>query len=138
MKSTLLVDEYSSFQSTPPAKAATKGASLPAGTATFQSTPPAKAATCAAGRSRSRSMVSIHAAREGGDRSRPPTPAASAGFNPRRPRRRRLDIYSFHDLVDMFQSTPPAKAATFVFQFPEGFNPRRPRRRRPDTESVCL
>ena len=51
----------------------------------FQSTPPVKAATCRALAAKKLGMISIHAAREGGDyppqgRGTPPD-----DFNPRRP-----------------------------------------------------
>ena len=75
-------------------------------------------------------MISIHAAREGGDRdpryikqpdcrfqSTPPVKAATANFVP-------------PVMASIFQSTPPVKAATFqAVQTDEprrDFNPRRP------------
>src|ERR1022692_2514447 len=58
------------FQSTPPARAATSGSSPTPYAGLFQSTPPARAATCAKGTSLHDPPVSIHAAREGGDLTR--------------------------------------------------------------------
>ena len=74
----------------------------------FQSTPPVKAATISYTLSVWDSLISIHAAREGGDR------------------------YSDDINVDCieFQSTPPVKAATNprkkLDTFTADFNPRRP------------
>ena len=170
--------------------------------AEFQSTPPARAATTTSGglssgyscfnprRPRGRRLparlgslpldsVSIHAAREGGDKPALTSSARVIGFNPRRPRGRRrnpihdLRLYegvSIHaareggdlnpDFIEhmrtLFQSTPPARAATastFVLDIAsrfqstpparaatlqrwtlgtvlDRFNPRRPRGRR--------
>ena len=100
------------FQSTPPVKAATKKRSENHGTHTFQSTPPVKAATAAAFRATQSQrfqstppvkaatradkvrlddiFISIHAAREGGDR----------------------DARTLPFVWNIFQSTPPVKAAT--------------------------
>ena len=58
------------FQSTPPVKAATEIAVLSGYTGGFQSTPPVKAATCSYIFSERDTTISIHAAREGGDRLR--------------------------------------------------------------------
>ena len=58
----------------------------------FQSTPPVKAATSSRVRSTDSYIISIHAAREGGD-----VPANSLFFGKR-----------------LFQSTPPVKAATLL------------------------
>ena len=56
------------FQSTPPVKAATRAHFYQSSTPQFQSTPPVKAATIACGADQSASKISIHAAREGGDK----------------------------------------------------------------------
>ena len=74
------------FQSTPPVKAATeRKLSLASVGGLFQSTPPVKAATlwffwwffpC---------LISIHAAREGGDRKGTRIKQHTSNFNPRRP-----------------------------------------------------
>ena len=55
------------FQSTPPVKAATKHSRDPVAPGEFQSTPPVKAATVRFAHLRNFEMISIHAAREGGD-----------------------------------------------------------------------
>ena len=53
-------------------KAATAAKKYPQGIFIFQSTPPVKAATVGGGARRRRKMISIHAAREGGDLIRVP------------------------------------------------------------------
>ena len=73
------------FQSTPPVKAATRKAGNLRQQSRFQSTPPVKAATAAFKHSVRCTEISIHAAREGGDITSPPTPQAKQYFNPRRP-----------------------------------------------------
>ena len=108
---------------------------LQCATIKFQSTPPARAATAAADAriTLGAIQVSIHAARAGGDGSIASPRNRAACFNPRRPRgRRRIlrrpDLHvsvSIHAAraggdvncrptcaVSMFQSTPPARAAT--------------------------
>ena len=55
------------FQSTPPVKAATPLQQRETHRKLFQSTPPVKAATENARGSKLRNLISIHAAREGGD-----------------------------------------------------------------------
>ena len=55
------------FQSTPPVKAATRALSANGYDVGFQSTPPVKAATFLQIYDRLITMISIHAAREGGD-----------------------------------------------------------------------
>ena len=57
------------FQSTPPVKAATSDFCRPSKSFVFQSTPPVKAATPEMQVITARVSISIHAAREGGDRS---------------------------------------------------------------------
>ena len=83
----------------------------------FQSTPPVKAATRTSTAAHPQMRISIHAAREGGDRtiscdmlrsqifqSTPPVKAATIKF------------YLLPSLDRTFQSTPPVKAATLLFQ----------------------
>ena len=100
----------------------------------FQSTPPARAATERHRDHRQRSVVSIHAARAGGDIEQRCANASLSGFNPRRPRGRRRSTASRHRAAIVFQSTPPARAATLYRDIRDrrraGFNPRRPRGRR--------
>ena len=149
------------FQSTPPARAATQqqrrhalppfgfNPRRPRGRrpidptpmgwyALFQSTPPARAATAILSVEAFMSVVSIHAAREGGDANAASLAASAVCFNPRRPRGRR-------------QSTPSAKLtagkSVSIHAAREGgdkdkavefatvgrFNPRRPRGRRPNS-----
>ena len=77
----------------------------------FQSTPPARAAT----RLESGVIawnVSIHAARAGGDASQCDS-RFELSFNPRRPRGRRHEYFHLVQPNAMFQSTPPARAATY-------------------------
>ena len=146
---------------------------------TFQSTPPARAATRLGPDCIDCSSVSIHAARAGGDASVSDASDMSVSFNPRRPRGRRRCASAvistrrrcfnprrprgrrrrsgrYREWLRLFQSTPPARAATgtdgggtpaILFQStpparaatattrpharePECFNPRRPRGRR--------
>ena len=53
--------------------------------AQFQSTPPVKAATLTVQAAPAASAISIHAAREGGDRIQQNTHHVHGNFNPRRP-----------------------------------------------------
>ena len=62
--------QITQFQSTPPVKAATNNAATNLLNITFQSTPPVKAATRTAFWSGEVRVISIHAAREGGDEQR--------------------------------------------------------------------
>ena len=73
------------FQSTPPVKAATCLFASSLFLISFQSTPPVKAATRFIISSESSPIISIHAAREGGDKSRTILSAVADYFNPRRP-----------------------------------------------------
>ena len=57
------------FQSTPPVKAATELVRLKNDSSVFQSTPPVKAATRTPHCSALEQPISIHAAREGGDKA---------------------------------------------------------------------
>src|ERR1039458_3881583 len=57
--------------------------------------------------------VSIHAAREGGDRKTWAACPCLPSFNPRRPRGRRPALSGLGEYGCQFQSTPPARAATF-------------------------
>ena len=79
----------------------------------FQSTPPARAATQRVPQERKALQVSIHAAREGGDHGYLLVVWPILRFNPRRPRGRRPDHSTFMSFANSFQSTPPARAATF-------------------------
>ena len=78
------------FQSTPPARGATKLPRSPAFRQLFQSTPPARGATKTEVYCVSQTFVSIHTPREGGDQER-------------------REAYK---AVGLFQSTPPARGAT--------------------------
>src|ERR1035441_1598113 len=100
------------FQSTPPARAATIHPCAGLLTVAFQSTPPARAATQIESALCVKDAVSIHAAREGGDRQVASFVHFTLCFNPRRPRGRRHRGLHYRSVDDMFQSTPPARAAT--------------------------
>ena len=63
----MIMDADAEFQSTPPVKAATQESTIWQEEERFQSTPPVKAATITAIRDYLRTLISIHAAREGGD-----------------------------------------------------------------------
>ena len=125
-----------SFQSTPPARAATTALRSSPSSYLFQSTPPARAATSAPITSFPWPMVSIHAAREGGDGSAPETTARRWTFQSTPPARA-ATLLSGPSVTwtNQFQSTPPARAATrqeySAVPRARGFNPRRPRGRRP-------
>ena len=74
------------FQSTPPVKAATRDtATQPEADPAFQSTPPVKAATWLYAWNQYDYIISIHAAREGGDRGDTHDKHQRQDFNPRRP-----------------------------------------------------
>ena len=74
------------FQSTPPVKAATSADGYGVfGCTEFQSTPPVKAATVTAQLPPTKFDISIHAAREGGDRYGAASADKVRYFNPRRP-----------------------------------------------------
>jgi len=59
------------------------------------------------------SVVSIHAPREGSDERSARTRAERSGFNPRSPRGERLKARSKHGQNLVFQSTLPARGATY-------------------------
>ena len=73
------------FQSTPPVKAATFIGDIRSCNIKFQSTPPVKAATLYGSIIPSNFLISIHAAREGGDSSIVIRRSYICNFNPRRP-----------------------------------------------------
>ena len=126
------------FQSTPPVKAATAKGKVIACPVEFQSTPPVKAATRTAFWSGEVRVISIPAAREGGDEQRLAKlearlnisiHAAREGGDSLKTSLFRNILISIHaareggDLVklfyqkkqNIFQSTPPVKAATSEF-----------------------
>ncbi len=151
------------FQSAPPAWAATPSQQGAARILRFQSAPPAWAATFHTRPQRKLKAVSIRAARVGGDCCSIHPWACSCCFNPRRPRGRRLRRVSASIGEVMFQSAPPAWAATrwgcwrgraaavSIRAARVGgdapplrgrpgvvcFNPRRPRGRRPRSWPCC-
>ena len=81
----------------------------------FQSTHPARGATSTSNSSRARIAISIHAPREGCDRMGAHTQSDGRYFNPRTPRGVRLVIGVLHRAPAGFQSTHPARGATFCF-----------------------
>ena len=142
------------FQSTPPARGATKNEAACGTCREFQSTPPARGATLPRGAGgQGQQHISIHAPREGGDG---PLPARDLAviisihapreggdvhksysgnpipdFNPRPPRGGRRCTSENFRIASLFQSTPPARGATTA-EVPaaetlENFNPRPPR-----------
>ena len=75
--------------------------------------------------------ISIHAPREGGDLGRYTTLTPQRNFNPRPPRGgRQLEIV-YSSTTTIFQSTPPARGATYMKPMESfitsNFNPRPPR-----------
>ena len=116
------------FQSTPPARGATPQKVEPDRKEKFQSTPPARGATLVLGWLWRDFDISIHAPCEGGDVCNGRCDSGSRHFNPRplrggRPLRAAYFIYYLE-----FQSTPPARGATFPRQHTNQrtghFNPR--------------
>jgi len=64
-------------------------------------------------------QVSIHAPRAGRDHLHPVQPHAQASFNPRAPRGARLRNNNIPLSVSLFQSTRPARGATYIRLQPE-------------------
>ncbi len=79
----------------------------------FQSTPPARGATIVTRPTKAGNLISIHAPREGGDSSAGVEQAGIFDFNPRPPRGGRLSCKVVNCAEKLFQSTPPARGATF-------------------------
>ena len=84
-KARCLLRHTKPFQSTPPVKAATIIIEALPQIIEFQSTPPVKAATRPCDRGCRPSRISIHAAREGGDKWDGMENFTEYHFNPRRP-----------------------------------------------------
>ena len=125
------------FQSTPPAREATSRQHWLFEFVEFQSTPPAREATydidlivnmdnisIHASRERGDTAVrfvrgclriSIHASRERGDSSGSGIRTTHGHFNPRLPRERRHPTRTINPAPVIFQSTPPAREATFSY-----------------------
>ena len=109
----------SRFQSTPPARGATNTIRQHSKGRRFQSTPPARGATFALHHTTAVDSISIHAPREGGDLISQTLEPEIGHFNPRPPRGGRLDPLSTMRRDGLFQSTPPARGATFSrYKFP--------------------
>ena len=103
-----------SFQSTRPARGATSTAGRSAAGYAFQSTRPARGATSQQLVHRPVRAISIHAPREGRDPRPPAAAPLPRYFNPRAPRGARQQLrYTLRNL-DLFQSTRPARGATFA------------------------
>ena len=125
-------------------KAATEHTEQQKGFSQFQSTPPVKAATIDEIQTEFNSLISIHAAREGGDAdglnrrtSREISIHAAREGGDGGSRHKVWDAYiSIHaareggdkaqyrkeDIVCLFQSTPPVKAATVIKVFIDTFS----------------
>ena len=105
------------FQSTPPARGATKLQLLPTLFQVFQSTPPARGATTPAAYHSLIVIISIHAPREGGDEKRPHHPLG-CGISIHAPREGGdYIILVLLWIISIFQSTPPARGATVLRWF---------------------
>ncbi len=100
------------FQSTRPARGATKVNAILGNTGKFQSTRPARGATVMIADSASPAGVSIHAPRAGRDSARCRRTRRPASFNPRAPRGARLAAIHLCGVTSTFQSTRPARGAT--------------------------
>ena len=100
----------------------------------FQSTPPARAATWVEPSLALSILVSIHAAREGGDNHDGQKVPFQHGFNPRRPRGRRRSTAAARTSSICFNPRRPRGRRLPIVTSPLPvlrFNPRRPRGRRP-------
>ena len=80
--------------------------------AIFQSTPPVKAATGETCARYLQKGISIHAAREGGDRREALMPDGGAVFQSTPPVKAATRGERIENMINEFQSTPPVKAAT--------------------------
>ena len=101
------------FQSTPPVKAATIRNVKIVDLWAFQSTPPVKAATEAKIKAGRTQLISIHAAREGGDNGKFASSPVNSVFQSTPPvKAATRATYATFDDCTAFQSTPPVKAAT--------------------------
>ena len=100
------------FQSTPPARGATRLFDDDHITNMFQSTPPARGATCRLPGRRVARWVSIHAPRKGSDVDGSRGVSQSERFNPRPPQGERRGLIKRVAVEGVFQSTPPARGAT--------------------------
>ena len=123
--------EADTFQSTPPARGATITFLNQQGFTLFQSTPPARGATSLIMCLVEDATISIHAPREGGDFLPGFLPVVT-GISIHAPREggdAPASIFSRETV--RFQSTPPARGATYVFapgpSLLYDFNPRPPR-----------
>ena len=87
----------------------------------FQSTPPARRATRIVKDDNATARVSIHAPRAEGDSPPPAAACRSSSFNPRPPRGGRLGAKTLPTIMFWFQSTPPARRATFGYLDPPVF-----------------
>ena len=131
------------FQSTPPARGATKIVETDSLYELFQSTPPARGATVDLRIAQCIFIISIHAPREGGDNM--VVAAGQQGIE--------ISIHAPREGGDagmpekckqlfIFQSTPPARGATFKYliikSVAHDFNPRPPRGGRPRLCRKCF
>ena len=126
------------FQSTLPARGATRLRQKYWTSPLFQSTLPARGATDNSLHMPNRSSISIHAPREGSDCARLQGFPDRWDFNPRSPRGERHRHHDLFPLPGRFQSTLPARGATTIFgslgSVKSDFNPRSPRGERPPEE----
>ena len=109
----VVCSQQDEFQSTLPARGAT-GASASAATDwAFQSTLPARGATYHLARMAGVKFISIHAPRTGSDKRARAGGASGAHFNPRSPHGERQMHRRQKWISNQFQSTLPARGATF-------------------------
>ena len=102
------------FQSTLPARGATRKAKLERTATLFQSTLPARGATLTGAILRLIAAISIHAPRTGSDPCCNRLRAAYPYFNPRSPHGERPDMVTYKPVKTEFQSTLPARGATVL------------------------
>ena len=105
---------WSKFQSTLPARGATKGTDSNVDTIRFQSTLPARGATFTSSAIKTGDAISIHTPREGSDLLPLQHGLPPRHFNPHSPRGERPQIWGMFLFGRLFQSTLPARGATAV------------------------
>ena len=102
------------FQSTPPARGATNCQGIPVALNSISIHAPREGGDVTDfGGIRESTAISIHAPREGGDQPHYHLYQTPLYFNPRPPRGGRLWFDSLRKMYYLFQSTPPARGATY-------------------------
>ena len=114
IRSARVASNTQGFQSTHPARGATVGGSSPPDGSRISIHAPREGCDVGAWASVSApSLISIHAPREGCDQWRPASPSSEIYLNPPTPRGVRPPLTSLFMVTKIFQSTHPARGATF-------------------------